>query len=287
MKKLIGVLSIVLGVSTFTYAQFGFVKKADIETFKDSRLIVVLFADSTYNASIKAAVERFWSFNGGFEFVHDTMMKQYAKGDYAYLIFAKSKKSNKLKAKLCSSEDDFNGLVITKKYKKRVKLDEMIAGGACSNIIDTTDWYPELIRAVQILNNYFNYAIQAESDKDITPENMSSSYPADLTIIGSKKLLVETGVLSMKGKEDASDLLGQEVEEVDREEINKAILTQDPDVMYMYHVVSEKFCDKLFVSAANSEIMYFASSGSDSPCKCTAKELKAFKSKIDKANKER
>lgn len=267
-------------------AQFGYphTKKTDVEKFKDSRLIVVLYADSAYNASIKAAVERFWTFNSGFEFVYDSMMKAYNKPEYSFLMFAKSKKSTKIKAKLGSSEDDFNGLLVTTKYRKRAKFLETIANGFCGNIIDTADWYPELVRSVQLLNNFFNYAIQASSDKGINPSNMMKEYPGDLTTIYNKKLLVETGKMLMKGKEDASFLYGNEVEEVDREDIYKAILTQDPEVVYVFNVMNEKLCDKLFVSAANSELMHYVSGGVDD-CKIVAKDLKAIKQRIDKANK--
>ena len=40
-----------------TFAQFGtFEKKADIEKFKDTRVLVVMFEDSAYNASVAYAV---------------------------------------------------------------------------------------------------------------------------------------------------------------------------------------------------------------------------------------
>ena len=122
--KIMLLAALLLGGVLSTYAQFGYphTKKADIEKFKDSHLIVVLYADSAYNASVKAAVERFWTFNSGFEFVNDTMMKAYNKPEYAFMMFAKSKKSVKIKAKLGSSEDDFNGLIITTKYRKRAKF---------------------------------------------------------------------------------------------------------------------------------------------------------------------
>lgn len=284
MKKLIASFILVCVCFTTAKAQFGFVKKADIEKFKDSRLIVVLSNDSIYNASIKLAVQRFWTFNAGFEFIHDTLMKPYNKPEFSFLTFAKGKKSNKIKAKLWSCEDDFNGLIVTSKYRKRAKVAELIAQGYCSNVIDTTDWYPELVRAVQMLNNYFNYAIQAENDKAISYSTMTANYPGDLTIAPSKKLLVELGTLQMKGKEDASALFGNEVEEVDRDDINKAILTQDPDVMYVFTVYNEKYCDKLYVSAANSEVMHFITTSADA-CKCVAKDLKGIKQRIDKANK--
>ncbi|MFN5884553.1 MAG: hypothetical protein ACK445_04360, partial [Bacteroidota bacterium] len=58
-------------------AQFGNKKKADIDKFKDSRLVVVLFSDSTYNAAIRFAVERYWNFNGAFLFAYDTALKAY------------------------------------------------------------------------------------------------------------------------------------------------------------------------------------------------------------------
>jgi hypothetical protein len=284
MKKLITVFVLAcMGVSGVK-AQFGFVKKADIEKFKDSRLIVALSNDSIYNASIKLAVQRFWTFNAGFEFVHDTMMKPYNKPEFSFLTFAKGKKSNKIKAKLWSSEDDFNGLIISSKYRKRSKITELIAQGYCSNVIDTTDWYPELVRAVQMLNNYFNYAIQAPNDKAISYSAMTTAYPGELATISNKKLLIELGTLQMKGKEDASAIYGNEVEEVDRDDINKAILSQDPDVVYMFYVFNEKYCDKLFVSAANSEVMHFITTGADN-CKCIAKDLKSIKQRIDKANK--
>jgi len=288
MRKMIAFTALCLMITAGAKAQFSGpnVKKADIEKFKDSRLIVVMFNDSTYNASIRRAVEKYWTFNAGFEFVHDTLMKAYSKPEYSFLIFARSKKSNKIKIKLCSSEDDFNGLMVTSKYRKRAKLDEITAQAFCSNVIDTTDWYPEMVRGVQILNNYFNYAIQAESDKEISPSYMMNNYhAADYGILNGKKLVVEVGMLQMKGKEDASALYGNEVEEVDRDEINKAILNQDPDLVYMYHSFDEKFCSKIFVSANNSEVMYFTSGGVED-CKCVAKDLKGFKSKVDKANKD-
>lgn len=284
MKKLIASFILAFVCVSGVNAQFGFVKKADIEKFKDTRLVVVLFNDSTYNASIRAAVEKFWTFNGGFEFVNDTMMKAYNKGNYSYLTFARGKKSNKIKAKLCSSEDDCNGLVVTTKYRKRAKLTEIIAEGYCSNVIDTTDWYPEMVRAVQMLNNYFNYAVQVENERDITYLQMERNYPGDLTMLSGKKLLLELGMLQMKGKEDAATIYGNEVEEVDRDEINKAILSQDPNVVYVFHVYNEKECYKLFVSAANSDVMHMAVSRADE-VKCTGRDLKTFKQRIDKANK--
>jgi hypothetical protein len=285
MKKLSLIIISILFVLPFAKAQFGYKKMAEIETFKDTRLIVVLFADSAYNASIKAAVGRFWNFNGGFEFVQDSMMKQYNKPEFSFLTFARSKKSPKIKAKLCSSDDDFNGLIVTSKYKKRSKVDEMIASAYCSNVIDTADWYPELVRAVQMLNNYFNFAIQASTDKDIDANNMIHNYPADLTILSGKKLIYEDRMLEMKGKEDASQIFGAEVEEVGKKDIYNAVLTQDPDVIYVFNVMNEKFCDKIFVSAAGSEVMHI-SSGPNTKCKIDAKDLKSFKVRIDKANKE-
>jgi hypothetical protein len=284
MRKILFAFFIPLLFSPIAHAQFGFKTKADIESFKDSRLIVVMFADSAYNASIKLAVERFWNFNGAFEFVADSNIKAYNKPEYTFLTFARSKKSKKLKAKLCSTEDDFNGLIVTNKFKKRSKIDEIIASAYCGNAIDTLDWYPEMVRGVQILNNYFNYAIQAKNDREITPNSMMSNYPGDLTILSNKRLIYEDLMLDLKGKEDASDLFGNEVVEVGRRDIYKAILSQDPDVIYVYSVFNEKYCDKIFVSAANSEVMHFTSGNLES-CKINAKDLKNFRLRIDKANK--
>lgn len=284
MQKLILASLCLLLFTPLTKAQFGFKTKAEIETFKDSRLIVVLFEDSAYNAAIKAAVEKYWNFTGSFEFVRDTSLKAYNKPEFTFLSFARSKKSKKIKAKLCATEDDFNGLVVTTKFKKRYKLDEVIAQAYCGNAIDTPDWHPELVRGVQILNNYFNYAIQAENDRQIAPTTMTHNYPADLTAIANKKLIYEDLMLALKGKEDASTLFGGDVEEVGRKDIYNAILSQDPDVIYVYSVFNEKYCDKIFVSAANGEVVHFVSSSFEN-CKIEAKDLKAFRMRIEKANK--
>jgi hypothetical protein len=285
MRKLLLALMATLLFAPVTKAQFGLKTKADIDAFKDSRLIVVLFDDSSYSASIKAAVERYWNFTGAFEFVHDSDMKAYSrKPEYSFLTFARSKKSRKIKAKLCSTEDDFNGLIITTTYKKRSKVEDIIANAYCSNNIDTIDWYAEMVRGVQILNNYFVYAIQAKNDKDISPNGMMNNYPADLTTISNKKLIYEDLLLEMKGKEDPTEILGMDVEEVGRKDINKAILTQDPDIIYVYSVCNEKYCDKIFVSAYNSEVLHFTSDAADQR-KVDAKNLKGFRQRIDKANR--
>jgi hypothetical protein len=284
MQKLILAALCLFLFTPNTKAQFGFKTKAEIEAFKDSRLIVVLFEDSAYNASIKAAVQQYWNFTGSFEFIQDTSLKAYNKPEYTFLTFARSKKSKKIKAKLCSTEDDFNGLVVSTKFKKRSKLDEVIAEAYCGNAIDTADWYPEMVRGVQILNNYFNFAIQAENDRDISPTTMTHNYPADLTTISGKRLIYEDQMLALKGKEDATELFGNEVVEVGRKDIYNAILSQDPDVIYVYSVFNETYCDKIFVSAANNEVVYFISGRVDE-CKLEARDLRSFRSKIEKANK--
>jgi hypothetical protein len=282
MKKII-LLSTFLLAYTFSFAQFGnFKKKEEVEKFKDTRLVVVLFEDSAYSASIIAAVERYWSFTG-FEFAQDNELANYKKGDYAFLYFSKSKGS-KIKAKVCSSEEDMNAFVITKKFSRRVQPDNLLAYGFCSNKIDTGDWAAEATRAVQLLNNYLNAAIQVEKSSDLSSSKMMSDYPSDKSQLVDKKLLIEEKQLDLKGKEDAMTLYDGDAEEVDVEVIQKVIKWQDNGFAYFYYSKDEKFCNKLVVSAANSELMYFANS-SPANCKCNAKDLKALKMIKDKAIK--
>ncbi|MBC7383416.1 MAG: hypothetical protein H7296_10580 [Bacteroidia bacterium] len=266
------------------FAQFGnFKKRADLETFKDTKLIVVLFPDSAYSYSLMAAIEKYWTFTG-FEFAEDTAMQRYRKGDYAFMYFSKSKGS-KNKSKVASSEQDFNGLVITRKFSRRVLPDNLLAYAYCGNKIDTGDWEIEMIRAVQLMNNYFNYAIQAKNDGEIGSTKMMNNYPTDKNLLVDKKLLIETGQLDMKGsKEDAMTSFDGDAEEVEMEEIHKAIKNQDNSFLYYYHSKDEKYCNKLVVSAANSELMYFESAAPDK-CKCTSKDLKALKTFKIKAAK--
>lgn len=274
MKKLFSITICAL-LSFGAFAQFGtFKKREDIEKFKDTRLIIVLLQDSAYNASVIAAVERYWTYTG-YDFAEDTALYRYKKGDYAFLYFSKSKGS-KIKAKVASSEEDMNAFVITKKFSRRITPDILLAYAYSSNRIDTPDWNAEATRGIQMLNNYFNYTIQAGSDGEISASKMMNNYPSDKSQLVDKKLLIEDKQLDLKGKEDAMTIFDGDAEEVDIEEIQKAIIWQDNSMVYFFYSKDEKFCNKLFVSAANSELLYYTS---DSPekCKCNAKDLKALK----------
>lgn len=281
MKKLILTLFSVwccLAVS----AQVGFKKKKeDIEKFKDTRLVVVLMADSTYNACIIEAVEKYWTFNSGVEYVYDSLIKPYNKPEFSYLLFSKSK-GTKIRAKLGSCEEDFNGLLITGggKFKKKALAIDLIAGAYCSNFIDTPDWKPELTRAVQMLNNYFTNAIEADGDKGISTGYMAQNAPRDLTLL-EQTLLVPLRTLELKGKEDAAALYGGDVEEVDVDDTYKAILSRGDNLIYFYSK-DEKHCNKV-VTSTTGELVYYDRSGADD-CKLNAKDLKAIHAKRARGN---
>jgi hypothetical protein len=276
-------LLILLFIVASVNAQFGYRKKADIEKFKDSRLVVVLFPDSAYSASIQYAVEKYWNFNGGFLFVPDTALKPYLKGDYAFLVFSKGKNS-KIKAKVNSSDLDMNGLQVVSKWRRRSKEEEVIASAFCRNRIDTIDWLPEMIRGVQLLNNYFNIAIEARDDRSMSESFLKNNYPTDKSMISNKKCLFELRTLALKGKEDAAVLLDGEYEEVYRDDINKAIIEQDAGIYYYFTSFGEKNCNRMFISAQNSELLYYSSASADK-CECTAKELREMRELRDKASK--
>jgi hypothetical protein len=111
-----------------------------------------------------------------------------------------------------------------------------------------------------------------------------NNYPSDKSQLIDKKLLVGDKQLELKGKEDAMALYDGDAEEVDIDEIQKVIKWQDNAFAYFYYSKDEKFCNKLVVSAANSELMYFANTN-PANCKCNAKDLKALKLIKDKAVK--
>jgi hypothetical protein len=274
MKKIINTAALIL-LSLSAFAQFGtFKKREDLEKFKDTRLIIVLLQDSAYNASVIAAVERYWTFTG-YDYAEDTALYRYKKGDYAFLYFSKSKGS-KIKAKVAGSEEDMNAFVITKKFTRRITPDILLAYAYSNNKIDTADWEAEATKGIQMLNNYFNYAVQASSDGDLSASKMMNNYPSDKSQLVDKKLLIEDKQIELKGKEDAMVIFDGDVEEVDIEEIQKAIKWQDNSMVYFYYSKDEKYCNKLFVSAANSELLYYTSDSPDK-CKCTAKDLKTLK----------
>lgn len=274
MKKIIHTAALIL-LSLSAFAQFGtFKKREDLEKFKDTRLIIVLLQDSAYNASVIAAVERYWTFTG-YDYAEDTALYRYKKGDYAFLYFSKSKGS-KIKAKVAGSEEDMNAFVITKKFSRRITPDILLAYAYSNNKIDTADWEAEATKGIQMLNNYFNYAVQASSDGDLSASKMMNNYPSDKSQLVDKKLLIEDKQIELKGKEDAMVIFDGDVEEVDIEEIQKAIKWQDNSMVYFYYSKDEKYCNKLFVSAANSELLYYTSDSPDK-CKCTAKDLKTLK----------
>lgn len=273
MKNSLLLFILLLPIGVF--AQFGKLKKKeDIEKFKDTRLVVVLMQDSAYNASIISAMDKYWNFTG-FEFAFDSAMQKFKKGDFAFLLFSKSKGS-KIRAKVCSSEEDFNGLVITKKFKRRIVPEDVIAQAFCRNFIDTPDWETEMIRGVQMLNNYFNYAIEAKSDGDLSENKMMNNYPSDKGLLIDKTLFVEDRQIEMKGKEDKNVLIDGEIEETEIENIQRMIKAQDNMSLYYFYSKDEKFCNKMIISTANSELMYFNSTSSDK-CKLVASDLKQVK----------
>ncbi len=277
MRKII-TLSLLVLISFSASAQFGFFKKkSEIEAFKEKKVIVVLFFDSAYNAALELAMIRNWKFNS-FEVAFDNELLKYKKqekaGEVAYLVFSKSKGS-KNKAKLGSCEEDFNGLMMLNKFKRKAMPEDILAQAFCSNNIDTADWEFELQRAVQMMNNYFEYAMNASRDADIAASKMMGDYPSDKNQLLEKKLLVEDKMLELKGKKDAAELFDGEVAEVDRDIIYKAVADQDNAVAYYMYVKDEKYCNKLVISAQNSELMYYETSPPDR-CKLTNKDLEAL-----------
>lgn len=273
MRKIYTLLLIIFPI--ISYAQFGnFKKQEELEKFKDTKLIVVFTADSAYNASLQAAMDKYWSFTG-FEYDYDTAMKKYNKGNFSFLVFSKSKMSKKLKLKACSSEEDMNGLVIIKKYKRKILPDDVYAYAYCSNQIDTPDWQAELIRGVQLLNNYLNIAIQAKSSSEISPGHMMSNYPSDKGLLFDKTLYVEDKSLNITGKKDKADVLDGEIEEVDMEQIRKITINQENQLYYLA-VMDEKYCSKMVLQGSNSELLYFDSTKAGD-CRLTTRDLKNIK----------
>lgn len=268
--------------AALSFAQVGFKKKKeDIEKFKDTRLVVVLAADSSYSAAVTLAVEKYWTFNSGFLFVPDSMIKEYNKPEFSYMFFSKSK-STRIKAKLGSSEIDFNGLVVTTggKFKKRALAADLVAGGYCSNDIDTSDWYPEMVRAVQMLNNYFIAAIESEDAKAMA--GITENAPADIGLL-DQTILVPLKALDLKGKEDAATLSGgTEIEEVEVDEAYKAILNRTANLVYFYSK-AEKVCSKI-ITSTTGELVYYAEDAIDK-CGINAKDFKALKAKRERAAK--
>jgi len=273
MKKILSI-ALLLFVSFSASAQFGFFKKkSEVEKFKNTKVVVVLFLDSAYNASVETAMLRYWKFNE-FEVAFDNELNKYKKKDVAFLMFSKSKGS-KNKARLGSCEEDFNGLILLNKFKRKALPEDILAQAFCSNDIDTPDWNFEMQRAVQMMNNYLEYAIKIERDADLSASKMMVDYPSDKNQIFDKKLLIGDKTLELKGKKDANDLFDGEVEEVDRDIIYRAIVDQDNALLYTMCIKDEKYCNKLVISAQNSEIMYFDSSAPDK-CKINNKDLEAL-----------
>lgn len=270
-------------ISFSASAQFGFFKKkSEIESFKEKKVIVVLFYDSAYNAAVELAMIRNWKFSS-FEVAFDNELLKYKKENVVYLSFSKSKGS-KNKAKLGSCEVDFNGLVMLSKFKRKSMPEDILAQAFCSNNIDTSDWEFELQRGVQMMNNYFEYSSNAAKDGDITASKMMNNYPSDKSQLLDKKLLVEDKMLELKGKKDAADIFDGEVAEVDRDLIYKAVADQDNAVAYYLWVKDEKYCNKLVISAQNSEIMYYETATPDK-CKLNNKDLEALNSIKKNASK--
>jgi len=285
MKKILA-LSATLFITTFAFAQFGTVKNhAIIDSIKANKIIVVLFPDSAYSESIMQAMEDYWNFSP-FEFAEDTSMYQYKKSRNFYLLFSKSKGS-KNKAKLCSSEEDFNGFVIVNKYNKKIAKDNIVAYAHVKNNIDTGDWKTVSMIGVQLLKNYLQICDKSENEKVYANVNrLMMDYPSEKNLMLDKTLLVQNGTMKMEGKEDAAQIFGGEVEVLTEDEINAKIAAQDFNSVYFYTSKDEKYLHKLLITSAGSELLYYTTSAPDKP-NIVAKDLKELKAIKDKLVKTR
>jgi hypothetical protein len=285
MKKLLTLFA-AISISTIAFAQFGTIKKKwEIDSLKANKIIVVLFPDSAYSESLMQAMEDYWNFSP-FEFAEDTSLYQYKKKKVYYLLFSKSKGS-KNRAKLCSSEEDFNGFVITNKYSKKIMKENVVAYAHVKNTIDTGDWKTVAIIGVQLLKNYLMICDKANNENEFANINrLMSNYPTEKNLLLDKTLLVQIGTMKLEGKEDASALFGGEVELLSDDEINAKIAVQDFNSLYFYTSKDERYIHKLLITTAGSELLYYASGPADKPY-ITAKDLREIKAMKDKLIKTR
>jgi hypothetical protein len=285
MKKLLTLFA-AISISTIAFAQFGTIKKKwEIDSLKANKIIVVLFPDSAYSESLMQAMEDYWNFSP-FEFAEDTSLYQYKKKKVYYLLFSKSKGS-KNRAKLCSSEEDFNGFVITNKYSKKIMKENVVAYAHVKNTIDTGDWKTVAIIGVQLLKNYLMICDKANNENEFANVNrLMSNYPTEKNLLLDKTLLVQIGTMKLEGKEDASALFGGEVELLSDDEINAKIAVQDFNSLYFYTSKDERYIHKLLITTAGSELLYYASGPADKPY-ITAKDLREIKAMKDKLIKTR
>lgn len=285
MKKLLTLFA-AISISTIAFAQFGTIKKKwEIDSLKANKIIVVLFPDSAYSESLMQAMEDYWNFSP-FEFAEDTSLYQYKKKKVYYLLFSKSKGS-KNRAKLCSSEEDFNGFVITNKYSKKIMKENVVAYAHVKNTIDTGDWKTVAIIGVQLLKNYLMICDKANNENEFANVNrLMSNYPTEKNLLLDKTLLVQIGTMKLEGKEDASALFGGEVELLSDDEINAKLAVQDFNSLYFYTSKDERYIHKLLITTAGSELLYYASGPADKPY-ITAKDLREIKAMKDKLIKTR
>ncbi len=285
MKKLLTLFA-AISISTLAFAQFGTIKKKwEIDSLKSNKIVVVLFPDSAYSESIMQAMEDYWNFSP-FEFAEDTSLYQYRKKKVYYLLFSKSKGS-KNRAKLCSSEEDFNGFVISNKYSKKIMKENVVAYAHVKNTIDTSDWKTVAMIGVQLLKNYLMICDKANNENEFANVNrLMSNYPTEKNLLLDKTLLVQTGTIKLEGKEDAPTLFGGDVEVLSDDEINAKLAAQDFNSLYFYTSKDERYIHKLLITAAGSELLYYASGPADKP-HINAKDLRDVKAMKDKLIKTR
>lgn len=285
MKKLLTLFA-AISLSTLAFAQFGTIKKKwEIDSLKANKIVVVLFPDSAYSESVMQAMEDYWNFSP-FEFAEDTSLYQYKKKKVYYLLFSKSKGS-KNKAKLCSSEEDFNGFVLTNKYSKKIMKENVVAYAHVKNTIDTGDWKTVAMIGVQLLKNYVMICDKANNENEFANVNrLMSNYPTEKNLLLDKTMLVQTGTMKLEGKEDAPTLFGGDVEVLSDDEINAKLAAQDFNSLYFYTSKDERFIHKLLITAAGSELLYYTSGAADKP-HINAKDLREIKAMKDKLIKTR
>lgn len=281
MKRLFTLFS--LAITFFSArAQFGYQGKEQLESIKDKELIVVLSDDTAdmCNPAIERAVRMYWKATPS-RFVRMAASGEYAKKKEGYIFMVLVKGPGaKLKCKCLTTEIESTGLLVTSKFKKgKMMLVDILASSLIDAKFGTTqeEFDAQFIRAVQFLQNFFDYVGEAENDKQLNYETMQKRYPGDKSLAEGKKLLIDKKLVDEKQKEGIEKAFDGEVEYVDAKDIAAAVTRQDENVIYWFAPAFEQETHRMFVTAKDGRIITYEITGPEKGM-VTAKDVsKLFK----------
>ncbi len=230
------------------YAQFGEGGTKDIKKLKETETLVVLGYHDSYNEAIKQAFQKHWTFTK-YRFISGSQYKKYCKNKKYSFVVVQTIRDHQFK----DEKYDDVGIVLGGRCgygpQDMVAYANMIVG-------DSTYYYIECVRAVQLMQNYLEMGLK----KRLPPSNYSetiSAYNKNHPKMAGKTLLIAKQDVLDKYKKNVGKYYDQPFRMAPQREADQAMLDGNNDLMYtMLFFDIHGYPYRCALRAGDSQILY-------------------------------